>query len=317
MIRDLSFSVVFGIASICILYLTVPGANNPVGSANAFQTLALMTLSTLPLFLSGLGFGLANVSISVLTAVVFAAIVINPIFGVTYVLTCGLPIVFLVRQALLWREDESKVNWYPASNLMVCWVLVCIALSSMALILLYMDDELRTAVIRLCELMLEQVHKQSGLKVVMTAEELVWLMPQFFGPIWGVVLLLSGSLAQGILVRFKKNVRPTPEFSGFMLPLWMAIIAILGLVLSFVLEQINPFLGAIIVALEIAFFLQGMAVIHKVSVSWSYRSLVLTAVYLIVILMFWPALVIALLGLVDSWIGFRSRLPAAPDQEED
>jgi hypothetical protein len=69
--------------------------------------------------------------------------------------------------------------------------------------------------------------------------------------------------------------------------------------------------------LQIAFFLQGMAVIHKVSKSWSYRAALLAALYLVMFLMFWPVLLIAVLGLVDSWAGFRGRQTAAPGQEDD
>ncbi len=317
MIRDISFSVAFGIASTLFLSLSLLGAGGQATSGNAFQTMSLMTLSVVPLFLSGLGWGLMNASISVVTGAVIAGLFVDPMFSLTYVVTCGLPVLAIIRQALLWREDDNKIIWYPASGLMVCWVLVCIALSCMAAFLLYMNDELRADLIRQFDLIVSHIQKQGAMFAEITAEELVWLMPRFFGPFWGILLLASGCLAQGLLVRFKKNLRPSPEFSGFAMPKWSALAAIVSIGASLAIGQSGPVIGAIVVTLEIAFFLQGMAVIHTVSKNWSYRSLVLTAVYLIMILMFWPAMVIALLGLVDSWLNFRSRLQAAPDQEEN
>ncbi|GEM_PF-1800246 len=317
MIRDLSFSVAFGIASTALLSFSLLGAGGQATSGNALQTMSLMTLSVIPLFLSGLGWGLANAAIAILTGAIIAGLFVDPMFSITYVVTCGLPVLAIVRQALLWREENNKIIWYPASGLMVCWVLICIALSCVATLLLYMNDELRAELIKQFELVVAHVRKQGEMFGTVTAEELIWLMPQFFGPSWGILLLISGCLAQGLLVRFKKNIRPSPEFSGFAMPKWIAVAAVVSVIASLLIQQPGPVIGAIVVTLEIVFFLQGMAVIHKVSGNWSYRSLVLTAVYLIVILMFWPALVIALLGLTDSWLNFRSRLQAAPDQEED
>ncbi len=317
MIKDISFSVAFGIASTLFLTLSLFEGGGNASTANAFQTMSLMTLSVIPLFLSGLGWGVTGGIISVAAGAVLAGIFIGPLFALTYVVTCGLPVLVLVRQSLLWREEDEKISWYPTAHLMNCWIVICITLSGIAVALLYSDDNLRNELIRQFDLLIPQFEKQGGVFATVTAEKLVRLMPQFFGPLWGMIILVSGSLAQGLLVHFKKNLRPTPEFSGLQLPKWLAAVAVGVITLSIILEGPRTILDAVVITLEIAFFLQGMAVIHKVSRSWTYRSMILVAVYLIMILMFWPVLVITLLGLADSWIGFRGRMTTAPNLEED
>lgn len=317
MIKDISFSVAFGIASTLFLSLSLFEGGSNTAPGNALQTMSLMTLSIIPLFLSGLGWGVIGGSISVAAGAVIAGIFIGPLFGLTYVVTCGLPVLILVRQSLLWREEDGKISWYPTVHLMISWMMVCIALSAMAVFLLYVDDDLRNGLIEQFNLIVPQFRQQGGVFETVTAEKLVRLMPQFFGPLWGIIILVSASLAQGVLTRFKRNIRPTPEFSGLQMPKWLASLTIGVIILSLFMDGPGVILDAVVITSEIVFFLQGMAVIHKVSRSWTYRPMVLVAVYLIMVLMFWPVLVITILGLADSWIGFRNRVAAAPDQEED
>ena len=78
MIRDLSFSVAFGIASTALLSFSLLGAGGQATSGNALQTMSLMTLSVIPLFLSGLGWGLASAAIAILTGAVIAGLFVDP-----------------------------------------------------------------------------------------------------------------------------------------------------------------------------------------------------------------------------------------------
>ena len=318
MVKNIAISAALGLASALFLILSMLGAEGASGQVNALQAMALMTLSIIPLFVSGLGLGLMGGIISVTAGTVVSATVIAPLFSLTYVLTCGLPVLALIRQALLWREENGKISWYPVSNLMVTWVVVSILLSSMAVFLLYLDPELKSNLITQFEQIIPKLQEQGGeMFKAVTAERIVWLLPQFFGPFWGIILLLGGSLAQGVLVRFKMNNRPSPEFQALRLPTWLATTAIAVYTYSIFFSWGDAILGAVILTLVIAFFLQGMAVIHKVSKSWKYRSFTLTAVYLSLILIFWLVFVVVLLGLVDSWVGFRERTASHPDPEED
>ncbi|GLQ07582.1 DUF2232 domain-containing protein [Sneathiella chinensis] len=318
MIKAVTSSIALGVVSTLFLSLSVIGnAGGSTAPGSAFQAMALMTLSLVPLFLSGLGLGVTSAALSVAAGAVVAGLTAGPLFGLTYVATCGLPVIFIVRQALLWREADNKIFWYPVDRLTICWICVCIALSMMAALLLYMNTSLREGLISQFDVILPEVRKMGGIYATLSAEELVWFIPQVFGPFWGILILTSGSLAQGLLVRFGKNLRPTPALSGMAMPKWLALVTIGIVALSFILKDAGPVVGSVVVVLEIAFFLQGMAVIHGVSRNWNYRPAILAAVYLIVIVMLWPILVITLLGLADSWIGFRGRQAAAPHQEDD
>lgn len=317
MSKNLVINFVLGLVCFAFLFFALSENAGQGVNANPIQVVGLLILSVVPLFLSGLGWGLIGSIVTVLTVSIVSSVILDPLFGLIYALVCGLPVVILTRQALLWREEQGQISWYPASNLMVSWTIISIALSCMALVLFYMADELRAEMIKQFDFAFDQLAKQGNVNTNVKAEELVWFVPQFFGLFWGLVFMAAGSLAQGLLVRFDKNLRPTPELSGFALPNWASIVWIAVLAVGVIGGIAKPVLGAVALILGFAFFVQGMAVIHRVSMAWTFRGPLLAVVYIIVILMIWPALVITALGLVDSWVGFRGRQLVSPNQEKD
>ena len=288
MVKELVVAVALGILNTALVALSILGNVGGSSFGTAFQTLAFWILSLIPLFVSGLGFGVRSAAISVGTSVVVAAIAIDTGFALAYAVISGLPVIILVRQALLWRESDGTRYWYPADNLLIWWAGICIGLTGLAIGLLHWDEALRQGMVE-----------------------------AFLGPIWGMFILMSGCLAQGLLVRFKKNIRPTPELTKMALPNWLALAFIAATALSVILDASLPLLGAVVITLETLFFLQGMAVIHVVSHRWNGRPFILGAVYILMIMTLWLVLLIAILGLMENWIGFRRRFAVTTKLEED
>ena len=274
-------------------------------------------MSLVPLFVSGLGFGLRSALISILSSVVIAGFAVGSTFAFAYAVISGIPVLLLVRQALLWQESDGVRYWYPADRLLMWWAGVSIGLTLLAMGLLQWDDALRQGLIDGFDQMLVQMKEMQGVAPALTGAEFVELMPQFLGPMWGVFILLSGCLAQGLLVRFNRNLRPTPELTKMALPNWLALAFIAATALSVILDASLPLLGAVVITLETLFFLQGMAVIHVVSHRWNGRPFILGAVYILMIMTLWLVLLIAILGLMENWIGFRRRFAVTKKLEED
>ncbi|MEH6544985.1 MAG: DUF2232 domain-containing protein [Sneathiella sp.] len=317
MVKELVVAISLGILSTLLLSISIIGNDGGANYGAAFQSLALWTLSLVPLFISGLGFGIMSATASVITGAIVASLVLSPVFGLTYAILCGAPVLVIVRQALLWRGTEEEKFWYPTEYLLISWVGICVGLTIAAMVVVNMNDELQQGLITGFDQMLVQLKELKGVSPTLTAEEFVAMMPQFLGPMWGLFVLLSGSLAQGLLVRFGKNKRPTPKLTKMELPTWSALVFIAAVVLSIFLDGIWPILGAIVIALEIAFFLQGMAVIHVVSKRWNGRPILLGAIYMVLIIMLWPFLLVTILGMMENWIGFRRRFAVTTHQEED
>jgi hypothetical protein len=317
MVKELVVAVALGVLNTVLVMLSIIGNAGGTSFGTALQTLIFWILSLVPLFVSGLGFGLRSALLSILTSVVVAGIAINSTFAFAYAVISGVPVLLLVRQALLWRESDGVRYWYPVDYLLLWWAGICIGLTGLAMGLLQWDDALRQGLIDGFDQMLVQMTEMQGVAPALTGAEFVALMPQFLGPMWGMFILLSGCLAQGVLVRFNRNLRPTPELTKMALPNWLALAFIGATALSVLLDASLPLLGAIVITLEILFFLQGMAVIHVVSHRWNGRPFILGAIYVATVLMLWLALIITILGLMENWVGFRRRFGIPPRQEED
>jgi hypothetical protein len=73
--------------------------------------------------------------------------------------------------------------------------------------------------------------------------------------------------------------------------------------------------GLALVALTaVVYFFLGLAVIHVISRRLPARPFALALIYLCLILFAWPALILALLGLIDQWGDLRGR--ALHDERE-
>lgn len=155
------------------------------------------------------------------------------------------------------------------------------------------------------------------------AERLIALaaavIPAAAAALWSLLTLANMALAQRLLVRFGHNLRPTPDYDGMELPrplLW-AFGAVL--VLSFVPGEMAYFMGALVIALFVPYFLLGLAVIHAISRAWKARIAVLGLFYFLLLIFGWLAVPVGILGMMDPWLTLRDRFGGGgdPGKERD
>jgi hypothetical protein len=92
------------------------------------------------------------------------------------------------------------------------------------------------------------------------------------------------------------------------LPIWLT--AALGLAAAAAIFPGAPrFVGlSMTMALFVAFCLAGLAVLHAAVRRLSQPIMALVFFYTVAALFGWPFLVVAVLGLLESWLGLRRRL---------
>ena len=62
-----------------------------------------------------------------------------------------------------------------------------------------------------------------------------------------------------------------------------------------------------LIALSVPFALAGLAVLHAAARRLTHPAMVLIGFYLLAALFGWPFLAVAVLGLLESWLGLRHR----------
>ena len=243
-------------------------------------------------------------------------------------ITIGLPAVLFVRLALLSRtaqpnnENASSTNpdnsvderiYYPPERLIIWSVAFCAIFSFLAFGLSANNTGGLPAVLQTLILgnenfirdieTLYQIELTDNL-VKILAETILVLSPLT----WMLIILGSLQTAQTIAKFFKVNIRPTPDYTVMELPGILEFV-LAGLILLIFLSSgwVSVFFLVLVCLCLTAYFLLGLAVIHAISRTWNGRSVFITAIYFIVFLVPWVAILVSIAGLIESRIGIRSR----------
>jgi uncharacterized membrane protein len=123
-----------------------------------------------------------------------------------------------------------------------------------------------------------------------------------------VTTVANGALAQGLLARFGANWRPSPPMAALALPVWLTV-ALAGAAALTIFPGAPRFIGLnMTIALFVAFCLGGLAVLHAAARRLSQPTMALVSFYTVATLFGWPFMIVAVLGLLESWLGLRRRL---------
>ena len=271
--------------------------------------LILVYMTQLPLFVAGLwlGAGAAAVAGASGTLVLLLA---NDLLGAAIfaALNAG-PVTLLARQALLARRrDDGSFAWYPP-GLLTAW-LTGLALGGIgtAMLLLGGPDGLHATLRDMVATVLDRVTSKPVPNRDQVADALATIIPGVIAASWMVTTVINAALAQGLLARFGANWRPSPPMASLALPIWLTVALALAAALSMFPGGLR-FVGLnMTMALVVAFGLGGLAVLHAAARRLSQPTMALVFFYTVATLFGWPFLIVAVLGLLESWLGLRRRL---------
>ena len=271
--------------------------------------LVLVYLTQLPLFLAGLWFGAGAAATAGLCGALVLLATSDLLGAAVFGALNAAPVTLLVRQALLARRrDDGTLAWYPP-GLLTAW-LTAIALAGIAaaLLLLGGPDALLAALRGVVSQVLDRVAQRPIPNRDQIAEGLAMLIPGIVAASWMIMATVNASLAQGILARFGLNWRPRLDLAELALPLWLPI-ALGASAAAAAAGGAWRFIGInMMIALSVAFCLAGLAVLHAAVRRLRQPGMALLCFYVAAMLFGWPFLIVAVLGLLENWLGLRRRL---------
>lgn len=276
------------------------------GTAGA---MVLVYMTQLPLFIAGLWLGTSAAALAGLTGTTVLLLTSDLLGAAVFLALDAAPVVVLVRQALLARRlPDGSIAWYPPGRL-TAW-LTGLALAGLAAaLLLFGGPSGLQATMR--EIVGEVVARLTGAPApnrgnVVAA--VAAIMPGVVAASWMATTIVNAVLAQGVLARFGGNWRPAPDFVGLALPRWLPAVVALAAVAAF-FAGAPRFIGInVLLALSVPFCLAGLAVLHAAARRMAQPGIALLCFYTVAALFGWPFLMIAVLGLLESWLGLRRRL---------
>jgi hypothetical protein len=151
-------------------------------------------------------------------------------------------------------------------------------------------------------------------------DRLTPLFPAITALSWLVMVVINAALAQSLLTRAGKNLRPVVNYAHTTLPEWFywmfVAVAAAALLASGSIEYLTRNLAVIFVA---PFLFIGLGVLHTMSRRVSAPGLALTAIYVFLILFSWAGVFVAGLGYLEPWARLRDRFkkPPGTDTEEE
>src|SRR5579884_3637505 len=287
----------FATAAVAVACGAVAGCLYLAGTLGTPGGLILVYLTQLPRFLAGLWLGVG------------AAVAAGLTGSAMFVAVNAAPVALLVRQALLARQrEDGSLVWYPP-GLLAAW-LAALALAGIAAAVLLMGgpESLHAALRAVVGQVLERMVRRPLPNRDQVADALALAIPGMVAASWMIMAVVNGALAQGLLARFGINWRPSPAIAELGLPLWLPLalgLAALGTMLGggWRAVAIN-----LMIALSVPFCLAGLAVLHAAARRLTHPATALVGFYVIAAVFGWPFLAVAILGLLESWLGLRHRL---------
>ncbi len=237
-----------------------------------------------------------------------------------FVATGAAPVLLLVYLGIQSRPAASgKAEWYP-TGYMISW-LGGVALVYLVAVALYYSgpqgglEATTGAMIR--ERVGLVVGTLPGREPDALARDITRLFPATMLTTWQMIVLANYGLAQGLLVRFQKNIRTEPAFASLDLPRWPLAVLVVFAAASMISGQVGYAGRNGLVIIAVPFFFLGLSVIHALSSRWRGRPLILMMVYLVLLIFGWPAVVVAGLGFAEPWTRLRRRFGATGSGEEE
>ena len=279
--------------------------------------LLLVLLSQLPLFLVGLNQGTRGVLAAGVAGALVMVLLVGLTAGGNYAITNALPAFVVVRQSTLSRRHaDGRIEWYPP-GLTMLWLSLYAGLVFLVLVLLFagaeggLEGELRRLFAEIQE-HFAFAPMQPGARQML--DVLVTMMPGLGASSWLLITAANAALAQGMLVRFGQQLRPSPALTSYALPLWFAAAVAAAVATGLSLSGDSGFIGKNLgLILAMPYFFAGLAVIHALALRSGAKLGMFVLLYVtlgvVVVILSWLAiLVLAALGFVDQIIGLRRRL---------
>ncbi len=288
----------------------------------------LFLLTSLPIFLAGLGWGWRFAAVAGGASATFVGLLAGPLAGAIYALTQIVPAIILSYLALLNRaykpegSDAAVTEWYPVGRL-VLWAAVMAGTITLLVLLIIGQDfeELRAGLKTYLSEAIKTSMPESAGGAPLDEQQLetmtnivVAVMPAASAVSWLTALVFNLWLAGRITLAAGQLQRPWPDISAMEFPPGTALM----LLASMLGTGAKGIAGAVGTAFLGAFFLAyvfaGLAVIHYVTRGKSWRSLGLWMLYVgLLIVAVWIAVIIALVGLAERPLRLRDRaFPSGP-----
>ena len=307
MISSLLIALAAGAASAVMFASIVSGA---------LVSIFLFYLAPLPLMVACLGWGPMTATIGGIAAATSLGLMFGMGYLAIFAVTIALPAWWLGHLALLGRtveapasvmsKTEPHTEWYPVGRILM-WIAVFASITTMAALLtLGTDSETILGALKRSFARIMTGRTDGDTESI--ANAIAMIAPSAASVVAIITLTLNLWLAGRITSTSGRLKRPWPDLHTLALPPMTLVALCIAIALTFVGGIVSIFAQIVSATLLMAYALTGFATLHALTMGMRSRTVVLSLIYAMVMVLGWPMLVLACLGLADAFFGFRQRL---------
>lgn len=281
-------------------------------------SLLLLYLSPLPLMVAALGWGPLWAAIGGVAAAVGLAMVFGSSDGIAFAVAVALPACWLGHLSLLGRpvaranrgaqDADAPLEWYPVGRILP-WIAGFAALATGAALL-----TLGTDAATINDTLRGFLQRSFALSKAGTSPEIehwidtmVHLAPSAAAIVTTATLTFNLWLAAKVTATSGRLQRPWPDLRAAALPAMTLAALCVAIAFCFSGGLLGMLANIVASALLLAYVLTGFAVLHTLTLALKSRPFWLGSAYAAVMVLGWPMLAMAALGLADAMFGLRQR----------
>jgi hypothetical protein len=282
-------------------------------------SIPLFYLAPLPVLIAALGWSQASGLIAAGVAALGLGLTFGGMLFVVFLIGVGLPAWWLGYLALLARPAvgpaPAQLEWYPVGRLVI-WAALLGSLVVVAVIARFgLDAEsIQAGLKRALETMFQVSDAAGGAaspRGIDSGDVIAWLaiwIPRIAAIPTIIASLVNLWLAARLVQASGRLKRPWPDLSAIAFPSWVPLLLAAAIAGTFAPGLVGLLAWVLTAGLLTAYMLLGFAVIHAITRALNGRPFVLAGVYLTVMLFGWPALAVAIVGLLDAALDIRGRV---------
>lgn len=284
----------------------------------------LFYLSALPVMIAAIAWSHMAGLFALLFGATALAVVLSSWIALVYLAAVATPAYVLAYLSMLGREvapasgaAPAEMEWYPVGRLILWAAFIAFALVTFVIFQFgtsfeQYQKEIRATFERVLKLQ-ARIAADQPLKLpgVQNSEQflntMVAIMPAAAAVLSMLTSVINLWLAGRVAVISGRLRRPWPNLHEVSLPLSASFLLAAALAVSF-MSGMPGFVAAIAVAVLVtAYAMVGFSVIHALANTW-----IRVGAWLGVILLGWPLLFVAILGIADTVFNLRGRKAAQP-----
>ncbi|MCB1490323.1 MAG: DUF2232 domain-containing protein [Rhodobiaceae bacterium] len=289
--------------------------------SGSFLGILLFYLTSMPLLIAGLGWGWMTAIAGAFFGTLATAVAAGMLPAFVFLVSVGVPAAIISYMALLSRTDpdSGQTEWYPVGRIVGWAAIIAVAMAAGTYALI--GGDLTSYRDLLVSMLNEMTAGRSEVQptpddINSLADRMLGILPAASSVVWLVMTLLN-LYAAGRVVRASGRLgRPWPDIARMELPLFAIGATGAGLALWIIGSFTDGglwFVGSAAAAVFVlANALVGLGVVHVLSRRLSVRGAVLAGLYASILLVIWPLVFLALVGLAEPILRLRDRQPQLP-----